>query len=385
MRSLGSSFCAVCAQSYVLRLYRGGWGTPAAGIDTIEPGTESPAPGTVVVPALLPHTFSVGLLTPTLGALNVTWLVNGVAQSSGVTTSSTATSFVLTPSPGIYTVLLQVRDTTTLVNAAMAGTSLQRSRIWTMDARASADLGVQLTASRVSVLAGQPLTFALTVTNAGPSAATGATVQATWPTPMPAMAWTCLASVGASCPSSGGGALSHSVTIPSGGTLTYSASGTVPATAATSLTATATVAPPSGVLDPVTGNNAAQVSVSVTARTGYHTVAPCRIADTRAAEAPALAAGSTRIFAVTGRCGVPSSANAVSVNLTVTQPTGPGNLRLFASDAPAPVVSAINWSANQTRGNNAVVRLGPSGNVSVLDSQTSGSVHFILDVNGYFE
>jgi hypothetical protein len=42
MRSLGAPFCEVCSQEYVRVLYGGGWGSPAVGIDPIEPTVGGP-------------------------------------------------------------------------------------------------------------------------------------------------------------------------------------------------------------------------------------------------------------------------------------------------------------------------------------------------------
>jgi CSLREA domain-containing protein len=117
----------------------------------------------------------------------------------------------------------------------------------------------------------------------------------------------------------------------------------------------------------------------------YFTLPPCRVVDTRGADGPALAAGTTRSFALAGKCGLPTSANAVSLNVTVTQPTAQGDLRLFPGGAPLPLVSTINYRAGQTRANNAIVTLGPSNDIDVLSDQSSGTVHFIVDVNGYFQ
>jgi hypothetical protein len=50
-----------------------------------------------------------------------------------------------------------------------------------------------------------------------------------------------------------------------------------------------------------------------------------------------------------------------------------------------PPTSSINYSANQTRANNAVILLSASGDFSVQCGQASGSAHAIIDVNGYFE
>jgi len=114
-------------------------------------------------------------------------------------------------------------------------------------------------------------------------------------------------------------------------------------------------------------------------------VTPCRLADTRGAEGPALSPGPDRVFAVAGRCGVPATARAASVNLTVTAPTQAGNLRLYAAGTPLPLASAINYVGNQTRANNAIVPLGAGGQIAVRLDQAAGSVHVILDVNGYVE
>jgi len=46
----------------------------------------------------------------------------------------------------------------------------------------------------------------------------------------------------------------------------------------------------------------------------------------------------------------------------------------------------INYSAGQTRANNAIVTLGgATGSLVVFSGQAAGAVHVIVDVNGYFE
>ncbi len=121
----------------------------------------------------------------------------------------------------------------------------------------------------------------------------------------------------------------------------------------------------------------------------FFTLPPCRILDTRNAAGPlggpALVAQGDRTFAVANTCGIPPTAKAISVNLAVTQPTAAGNLRLRPGGVPVPLVSSINYTAGQTRSNNAVVPLNASGQIAVFCGQASGTVHFILDVNGYFE
>lgn len=128
------------------------------------------------------------------------------------------------------------------------------------------------------------------------------------------------------------------------------------------------------------------VAIDSTCPASFFTVTPCRIADTRDLAGPyggpALSVGVERTFVVADRCGIPSTAKAVSLNVTVTQPTAPGHVILYPGGSPAPTVSAINFRAGQTRANNAIVPLGAGGTLAV---QSAAPTHFIIDVNGYFE
>jgi hypothetical protein len=123
---------------------------------------------------------------------------------------------------------------------------------------------------------------------------------------------------------------------------------------------------------------------------GFHTLPPCRLIDTRNVAGPlggpALQPGAPRVFVVTGFCGVPMSAHALSVNLTVVQPAAAGELLLLPSDQSAlPQLGVISFAAGQTRANNAVIRLPADGSGGLkADSVSTGGADFILDVNGYF-
>ena len=124
--------------------------------------------------------------------------------------------------------------------------------------------------------------------------------------------------------------------------------------------------------------------------TAFHTLSPCRIVDTRnpsgAYGGPALAGGGVRSFVVTGQCGIPTTAKSVAVNLTVTQPSSGGHITVFPAGGAIPPTSVLNFSAGQTRANNAVLLLGTGGGASFSTALPSGgTVHLIVDVNGYFE
>jgi hypothetical protein len=121
----------------------------------------------------------------------------------------------------------------------------------------------------------------------------------------------------------------------------------------------------------------------------FYTVTPCRIADTRNPNGPfggpALPANSTRDFVARGTCGIPQTARALSLNVTVTGSTSYGDLRLYPSGAPGVSASAINWAPGKTRANNAIVGLGGNGALTVWCVMPGGFTQVILDVNGYFQ
>jgi len=135
----------------------------------------------------------------------------------------------------------------------------------------------------------------------------------------------------------------------------------------------------------------AVLDVVVPVASSLFTLAPCRLLDTRNAAGPlggpALAAGAIRSFNLAGQCGVPTTARALSVNVTVTGPAMGGYLAAYAGGTTAPNTSVISFAAGQTRANNAIVGLSQDGNgtLAVRAAIPSGAVHFILDVNGYFQ
>ena len=121
----------------------------------------------------------------------------------------------------------------------------------------------------------------------------------------------------------------------------------------------------------------------------FYALPPCRLADTRNGAGPlggpALAAGAARTFIAAGTCGIPLTAKALSLNVTVTQASGGGNLK-FSPDGTAPSTGVtISYGAAGTRANNTLAGLGPSGGIAVQCDQSAGTAHLILDVNGYFQ
>ena len=121
---------------------------------------------------------------------------------------------------------------------------------------------------------------------------------------------------------------------------------------------------------------------------GFYTLTPCRVADTREAAGPyggpALAALTSRTFVMSGPCSIPPEADAVAINVTITEPTAGGYLTIYPLGVNLPLASTINYSAGQTRANNAIVPLGTNDSIVVFSGQPSGTTHFLIDVVGYF-
>lgn len=131
MQFLGRPFCPVCRQEYVRMLYRGGWGVPAGGIDLIEPGSELPGTAQPVSYAVgTSLSFSATLLQPSIGALDVQWLLDGnpIAGATSPAYEFSQAGAV----PANRTLVLRVRDQTSYVSPQMAGALLEHTRSWTI-------------------------------------------------------------------------------------------------------------------------------------------------------------------------------------------------------------------------------------------------------------
>ncbi len=124
--------------------------------------------------------------------------------------------------------------------------------------------------------------------------------------------------------------------------------------------------------------------------TGFYTVSPCRVVDTRNATGPyggpSLATGASRTFAVAGQCGIPATAKAAALNVTVVSPTtGPGFLTVYPAGAPLPLASMLNYNQGAIRANNAIIQLGSGGSITVFCGQGSGTADLVIDTVGYFQ
>jgi uncharacterized repeat protein (TIGR01451 family) len=259
---------------------------------------------------------------------------------------------------------------------------------------AAPDLSLTKSDGGVSTSPGETVAYVLTYANSGSIGATGVVITETVPAnatfnagastagwlcaPNNNAGSTCTLAIGTVAAASGPLTATFAVTIDNplpGG--------------ATEITNTATIADDgSRGADPTPADNSGSDTTPL--RRGlYYTVAPCRLLDTRNAAGPfggpALNGPSTRTFTAVGQCGVPAGATALSFNITVTQGTAAGDLRVYRADIAPSLFSVINYAANQTRANNGVVVLGAAGDFVVQSDQPTGTVEVIIDVNGYFQ
>jgi hypothetical protein len=93
------------------------------------------------------------------------------------------------------------------------------------------------------------------------------------------------------------------------------------------------------------------------------------------------AAGTITELDVAGVEGVPEGATAVALNLTVMNPRLNGYLTAFPCGGDLPVVSNLNFRANETVAATAVVPIGVDGKVCVYQNTEA---HVIVDLNGAF-
>ncbi len=121
----------------------------------------------------------------------------------------------------------------------------------------------------------------------------------------------------------------------------------------------------------------------------FHPVIPCRVMDTRADQGksgpfgpPAMAGGTLRDVPIPlSGCGIPASAVAYSLNITVLPRGYFGYLITWPSGLTRPRVSTLNsWDGDLVT-NAAIVPAGIAGNISILVSDTAD---VLVDINGYF-
>ena len=175
----------------------------------------------------------------------------------------------------------------------------------------NADLSITKTDGQATATAGGPITYTISVGNAGPYTARSATVADTFPATLQSVNWTCSASPGSSCCTvvSGNALINRPVMIVPGGTVTFTATATVSASATGTLSNTATVTAPASVTDPVAGNNSSTDTDTLTT--------PTDLAITKDDGQTTAAPGQVRTYTIVATNNGPAPATGATVTDTV--------------------------------------------------------------------
>jgi uncharacterized repeat protein (TIGR01451 family) len=218
----------------------------------------------------------------------------------------------------------------------------------------NADLSITKTDGQTTAAAGGPITYTITVGNAGPYTARSATVADTFPASLQNVNWTCSASPGSSCCSITGGnvLINRPVMILPGGTVTYIAMATISASATGTLSNTATVTAPGSVTDPVAGNNSSTDTDTLTT--------PTDLAITKTDGQTTAAPGQVRTYTIVATNNGPAPADGATVT----------------DNVPSSLTGAT-WTCVGTGG----ATCGPSGGPNINDTvnlPVSGSVTYTL-------
>ena len=151
-----------------------------------------------------------------------------------------------------------------------------------------------------------------------------------------------------------------------------------------------------GTLDVIIDVTGYYEAIQVAASDGpylFEPLTPCRLVDTRSdiGLTDAFASNVTRTFAVGGSCGVPIGARAVTGNLTVTNQTHRGYLKLWPAGSSEPFISTLNFPLGANRANGITVALGTGDGLSaryvveVAGAPVAGeTTDVVLDITGYF-
>jgi len=118
----------------------------------------------------------------------------------------------------------------------------------------------------------------------------------------------------------------------------------------------------------------------------FYPVTPCRVADTRGDAGPLggpkMGDGESRSFPIpSSGCGIPATAAAYSLNVTVVPDGMLQYLTVWPAGAGQPLVSTLNSWDGAVVANAAIVPAGAGGAISVF---VANRTQVILDINGYF-
>lgn len=115
--------------------------------------------------------------------------------------------------------------------------------------------------------------------------------------------------------------------------------------------------------------------------TSLYLITPCRLFDSRNNNTQ-IPTGATWEMQAANHCGIPADAAAIVANVTAVTPSASGWMSLYPAATPWPGVSTLSYRKGKTRANNAIVPL-QADKLSIYNG--GPSLHFLIDVTGYFK
>ncbi|MFM7062590.1 MAG: RCC1 domain-containing protein [Actinomycetes bacterium] len=131
--------------------------------------------------------------------------------------------------------------------------------------------------------------------------------------------------------------------------------------------------------------------------TGFTTVAPCRVYDSR--NGLPFNPNETRSLQVTGSnsgtftaqngnssgCAIADAATAVEVTVTAVSPVGSGFTRAYPAGSDEPTASFLNYAGGQSTTNTGSLAIPAGAGLDLTIKNYLGSSHYVVDVVGYFQ
>ena len=119
---------------------------------------------------------------------------------------------------------------------------------------------------------------------------------------------------------------------------------------------------------------------------GFVPMTPCRVVDTRYPDGPfggpIIGSHTSRDFTIPlSPCGIPASAQAYAMNVTVVPSEPLSYLTVSPSGGERPVVSTLNSPDGRIKANAAIVAAGEAGSINVY---ATDDTHVVIDITGYF-
>lgn len=335
--------------------------TSASGLAT--PG--QPLTYTILVTNNGPSAITGATVTDTLPATltNATWACTASSGSSCGTPANGTGNINTTVNLAVsgtatFTLTATIASTAsgTLTNSASVAppasandpTPTNNTGTSTVTLQPSSDLSITKTSTAGAVTAGGTISYTITARNDGPSAVTNATVVDTLPNTLTNATWACTASSGSSCGASNGtGNINTPVSLLVGGTATFTLTATLAPTATGTLENTATINPPTGTIEPSSGNNTATVTNPVIG------LANLRISKT-----------------VPPAQGVPG--NNIVYTVVVTN-DGPSSVTgaTVTDNVPSPLTN-VTWTCAASSGSSCGATTNGTGNINTTVNLASG-------------